>query len=221
MKSNGITAGSIRKQLLLLFFPIMLGTFFQQLYNTVDAVIVGRFLGKEALAAVGGGTGTIINLLVGFFVGLSSGATVVISQFYGANAERDVERAVHTAIALSVAGGVVIMAAGIAVSPTLLRLMGTPEDILAPAVVYISIFFTGMVPSLVYNMGSGILRAVGDTRRPLYFLIAGCAANIVLDMLFITVLRQHRCRRGAGNGAVAGRQYGSGNGVFDEDERNV
>lgn len=182
---HDITEGVIWKQLLIFFFPILLGTFFQQLYNTVDAVVVGRFLGKEALAAVGGGTGIIINLLVGFFVGVSSGASIVIAQFYGAKHRRDVHRAVHTAVALSIAGGAVIMVIGLLCSPVLLRAMGTPVAILDQALVYIRIFFAGMIPNLIYNMGAGILRAVGDSRRPFYYLIAGCLCNIVLDLLFI------------------------------------
>lgn len=185
---NSITEGVIWKQLLFLFFPILLGTFFQQLYNTVDAVIVGRFLGKEALAAVGGGTAVIINLLVGFFVGLSSGATVIISQFYGAGDGRRVEQAVHTAIALALAGGAIFTGIGIIFSPGVLRLLDTPVELMGLSVTYINLYFTGMIPSLLYNMGSGILRAAGDSRRPLYYLIAGCLTNIVLDLLFIPVL---------------------------------
>ena len=125
-KVNGITEGVIWKQLLSFFFPIVLGTFFQQLYNTTDAVIVGNFVGKEALAAVGGSTGTLINLLVGFFVGLSSGATVIISQYYGARNIEDVEKSVHTAFALSIVGGAVIMVLGIVFSRWALSAMGTP-----------------------------------------------------------------------------------------------
>lgn len=183
-----ITEGVIWKQLLIFFFPILLGTFFQQLYNTVDAVVVGRFLGKESLAAVGGGTGTIINLLVGFFVGVSSGAAIVIAQFYGAKQRREIHRAVHTAIALSIVGGALIMILGLVFSPVILRQMGTPEAILGKALIYIRIFFAGMIPNLVYNMGAGILRAVGDSRRPFYYLIAGCLCNIILDLVFIAVL---------------------------------
>ena len=187
--SNQITEGIIWKQLLFFFFPILFGTFFQQLYNTTDAVIVGKFVGKEALAAVGGPAATLINLLIGFFTGLSSGATVIISQYYGAGKKEDVNRTVHTAIALSVAGGIIIMLLGFLFSGAALRLMHTPEDILMPSVVYMRIYFLGVIPSLIYNMGSGILRAVGDSKRPLYFLILSCIANIVLDILFVTVLK--------------------------------
>ena len=128
--ANQITEGVIWKQLLLFFFPILFGTFFQQLYNTTDAVIVGNFVGKEALAAVGGPASTLINLLVGFFVGLSSGATVIISQFYGAKNHSDVKKAVHSSTALSRAEGAVIMVRGILFSGSDLQLMHTPDDIM-------------------------------------------------------------------------------------------
>jgi len=182
---NAITEGVIWKQLLLFFFPIVLGTFFQQLYNTADAIIVGKFVGKEALAAVGGATGTLINLLVGFFVGLSSGASVIISQFFGARRPDDVSRAVHTTMALALASGAALTVLGIWSSRAVLVMMGTPEDVLGHAVTYINIYFLGMIPSLIYNIGSGILRAVGDSRRPLFFLISATMTNIVLDVVLV------------------------------------
>ncbi|WP_314724755.1 MATE family efflux transporter [Enterocloster bolteae] len=188
VKGNRITEGSIFGQLLLFFFPILFGTFFQQLYNTADAMVVGRFVGKQALAAVGGSTSTLINLLVGFFVGLSSGATVVISQFYGARRADKVHWAVHTSIAFSVIGGIIFMIVGLVGSPWALEAMKTPEDVMGHAVVYIRIYFLGIIVNLVYNMGAGILRAVGDSRRPLYFLIASCFTNIILDVLLVAVL---------------------------------
>lgn len=189
MKENRITEGVIWKQLLAFFFPILLGTFFQQLYNTVDAIIVGNFVSTQALAAVGGATGTIINLLVGFFVGLSAGATVIISQYYGARRAKETMQAVHTSVAMGIAGGLLFMVVGMLVSPWALRMMGTPEDVMEYAVTYIEIYFGGMVFNLVYNMGSGILRAVGDSRRPLYFLILCTVLNLVLDLLFVPVFR--------------------------------
>lgn len=182
---NQITEGIIWKQLLLFFFPIMFGTFFQQLYNTADAIIVGKYVGKEALAAVGGSANVIINLLVGFFVGISSGATVVISQFYGAQKKEDVSHGVHTAIALSLVGGLVLTVIGLIFSPTLLRLMGTPADTMQDSILYMSVYFVGMLPSLLFNIGSGILRAVGDSKRPLYYLILCCFINIFLDIIFV------------------------------------
>ena len=186
---NGITEGIIWKQLLIFFFPILFGTFFQQLYNTVDAIVVGNFVGTEALAAVVGATGTIINLLIGFFVGLSSGVTVIISQFYGARDGQNVSRAVHTAIAMSLIIGVIFMIVGLAFSPAALEAMGTPENVLPLANTYISVYFGGILFTVFYNVGSAILRAVGDSRRPLYFLIVCCLVNVVLDLLFVAVFR--------------------------------
>ena len=182
---NGITEGVIWKQLLLFFFPIVLGTFFQQLYNTADAIIVGKFVGKEALAAVGGTTGTLINLLVGFFVGVSSGASVIISQFYGARKGEEVSRSVHTTVMLAILSGAVLTVLGMVFSESVLLLMGTPPEVMEYALSYIHIYFLGMIPSLIYNIGSGILRAVGDSRRPLFFLICATMTNIVLDVLFV------------------------------------
>lgn len=182
---NGITEGIIWRQLLIFFFPLLFGTFFQQLYNTVDAIVVGQFVGKEALSAVGGTTGTLINVFVGFFVGISSGATVVISQYYGGNYKEEVSKAVHTAIALGVTGGAVIMIIGMIGAPAALRWMGTPQDIMGYSVTYLRIYFSGMIANLVYNVGAGILRAIGDSRRPLYFLMISCAVNIILDLVFV------------------------------------
>lgn len=183
-----ITEGVIWKQILVFFFPILLGTFFQQLYNTTDAIVVGRFIGKEALSAVGGTTGTLINLLVGFFVGLSSGATVIISQYYGARKYDDLKISVHTAVAMAVIGGALFMAVGIAAAPIALSAMGTPEDVIGYSLIYIRIYFMGMIPNMIYNMGAGILRAVGDSKRPLYFLVASCIVNIALDVIFVAAL---------------------------------
>ena len=185
MDANSITEGVIWKTLMAFFFPILLGTFFQQMYNTVDAIIVGKFVGKEALAAVGGSTSVLISLIVGFFVGLSSGATVILSQFYGARRADKVSDTVHTAAAMALGGGAVIMVLGILASPALLRMMGTPADVLEHSITYLRIYFLGMIPSLIYNIGSGLLRAVGDSRRPLFFLIAACMVNIVLDIVFV------------------------------------
>lgn len=185
---HSITDGAIAKPLLALFFPIMFGTFFQQLYNTSDAVIVGNFVGKEALAAVGGPTGVLINLLVGFFTGLSSGATVIISQFYGARKDDNVNRAVHTSLLLAIVGGLCLTLIGLLFAPAALTAIGTPDDILQHSVLYLRVYFIGMIPSMIYNMGSGILRAVGDTKRPLYYLIFSCFLNIALDILFVAVL---------------------------------
>ena len=185
---NQITEGPILRPLLAFFFPILLGTFFQQLYNTVDAIIVGNYVGTAALGAVGGSTAIIINFLVNLFVGISSGATVVIAQHYGAQQGEDVYESVHTAVALALAAGGVITIAGILLSGPALRLMDTPEDVMDYAVVYLRVYFCGTVASFVYNMGASILRAVGDTKHPLYFLMAACLTNIVLDLFFVAVL---------------------------------
>lgn len=187
-RAAAITEGVIWKQLLLFFFPILFGTFFQQLYNTADAVIVGRYVGKEALAAVGGSTAMIINLMVGFFVGLSSGATVIISQFFGAQNEKRVSEAVHTAMAFSLVCGLVMTAGGVLFARPILTAMGNPEDIMEDSMAYMQIYFFGVITNLIYNMGSGILRAIGDSRRPLYYLIASCFTNIMLDLAFVVVL---------------------------------
>ena len=186
--ANSITEGVIWNQMLLFFFPILLGTFFQQLYNTTDAIIVGNFVGKEALAAVGGTSGTLINLLIGFFVGLAGGATVIIAQYFGARDHENVHLSVHTALALAITGGAVLTFTGIALSGWALRCMGTPEDVYPMSRTYMMIYFAGTIPNLIYNIGSGILRAVGDSRRPLYFLIAACLVNIVLDLIFVAWL---------------------------------
>ena len=183
--SGSMTEGVIWKQLLMFFFPILLGTFFQQLYNTVDAMIVGKAVGKEALAAVGGATGNLISLLVGFFVGISSGATVIISQYYGARRDGDVSRAVHTAACISLIFGGGLTVLGLLLSPMLLSWMQTPETVMPHATAYLRIYFLGMIPQMLYNMGSGILRAIGDSRRPLFFLIAACMTNIVLDVITV------------------------------------
>ncbi len=184
-KVNAITEGNISKQLLLFFFPILFGTFFQQLYNTVDAIVVGQFLGSAALAAVGGGTSTAINLLIGFFTGLSSGATVIISQYYGAKNYSDTKKAIHTAIMIAIFGGIAILAIGLIFTRPLLLIIGTPEDVLPPAESYMRIYFIGSVFNTIYNMGAGIFRALGDSKKPLYFLIASCMVNIVLDVVLV------------------------------------
>ena len=183
--TNGIVEGVIWKRLLAFCFPIMLGTLFQQMYNTVDAVIVGQFVGTQALAAVGGSSAQILSLLIGFFVGMSSGATVIVSQFYGAQERDGVSRAVHTAIALSIVGGAVMTVLGLVFAPILLEWMNTPADTMADSAMYLRIVFMAMIPNMIYNVGSGVLRAVGDSKSPLYFLIVSCMANIVLDLFLV------------------------------------
>lgn len=184
-KDTDMTSGSIVRHLLAFAVPLMIGNIFQQLYNTVDSVVVGRYVGKEALAAVGS-VGPIINMLIGFFSGLASGAGVVISQYYGAHDERGVHDTVQTSIALTLLLSVVLTAIGIWITPLMLRMMQTPDDVFESSAIYLKIYFSGLSGLLVYNMGSGILRAVGDSRRPLYFLIFSAVTNTVLDILFVT-----------------------------------
>ncbi|QHQ63127.1 MATE family efflux transporter [Anaerocolumna sedimenticola] len=184
-----ITEGVIWKQLLFFFFPLLFGTFFQQLYTTADAIVVGQYVGKEALSAVGGTTSAIINVFVGCFIGISTGATVTISQYYGGKQYEDVSKAVHSAIMLAITGGAVIMVIGILGAPAALRLMDTPDEIMPYSLVFMRIYFCGMIANLIYNIGAGILRAIGDSRRPLYFLILSCLLNIALDFLFVLYFR--------------------------------
>ena len=185
---NEITSGIIWKQLLLFFFPILLGSFFQQLYNTIDAVIVGRFVGKNALAAVAGSSGMVINLLVNFFTGLTAGASVIVSQFFGSGDRKKVDDSIHTIYAFSIIGSVIMTLIGITAAPALLRLMNTPEELMSDSILYLRIYFAGIFFVFIYNTGAGLLRALGDSRRPLYCLMICCVINIVLDLLLIVGL---------------------------------
>lgn len=189
-RENGITEGVIWQQLLLFFFPILIGTFFQQLYNTVDSVIIGQFVGKEALSSVGGSSAQIINLIVGFFTGLSAGASVIISQYFGAKDQKQLDRALHTAYAFSILGGILAGIAGILLTPAIFRLMNTPKELMQDSISYVRIYFAGLIFVFIYNMGASILRAIGDSKRPLYYLIICCVINILLDLLFVVGLRQ-------------------------------
>ena len=180
--------GVIYQQILLFFIPIFFGTLFQQLYNTVDAIIVGNIVGKQALGAVGGSTGTVINLLVNFVTGVSSGATVVIAQFYGKRDDIGVRKGVDSGIFLAVTMGIILTVAGMLAAPAILHLLNVPADMYAYALTYMRIYFIGLIPTLIYNTGAGILRAIGDSRRPLYFLVVSCLVNIVLDILLVAVI---------------------------------
>ena len=185
---NQIVNGVIWKQLLLFFFPLMLGTIFQVLYNTVDAIVVGQYVGKVALAAVGGPTGTIISLMVGLAMGITTGATVVVAQAYGAGDGEKTFRAVHTSMALGVAVGTVFGVLGASLAEWTLIKMGTPPEVLPYAERYLRIFMYGSAFGMVYNMGSSILRARGDSKRPFYLLVACTLMNIVFDVLFVAVM---------------------------------
>ena len=184
-KNLDLTQGIIWKQLLLFLLPIAAGTLFQQFYSTVDAIVVGRFLGSDALAAVGGSAAVIVPLVVGIFTGLSSGATVVISHGYGADDQEKLTRAVHTSIAFSLLGGIVITVVGILLTPQSLVWLKNPQEIMADATLYLRWYFVGTIPMLLFNMGPGILRAVGDSRRPFYFLVVSAVLNTGLDLLFV------------------------------------
>ena len=186
---NQIIEGVIWKQLLLFFFPILFGTFFQQLYNTIDTVIVGHFVGKEALACVGGSTAQIVNLTVGFFTGIASGSAVVIAQFFGADDKRSVEESLHTAYAFSIIGSIFITILGIFLSPYLLSWMHTPAELMSESILYLRIYFGGIIFVFIYNVGSSILRAIGDSKSPLIYLIYCCIINIILDILFVVFFK--------------------------------
>lgn len=186
MKENRglMTEGVIWKQLLLFALPLLLGNLFQQFYNTVDSIVVGNYIGANALASVGAST-PIVNLMVGMFTGLGTGAGVVIAQFFGAKDHKGVHDGVHTTIALCIVSGLVMAVVGVALSPTILRLLDTPAEIMEGSVTYLQIYFMGVMALMIYNMGSGILRAVGDSRTPLYFLMVSSVVNILLDLLFV------------------------------------
>lgn len=181
-----MTDGSIARLIITFSIPLLIGNVFQQLYNTVDSIVVGKYVGKQALAAVGC-TGPIINMLIALFTGLAGGASVVISQYYGAKDREKLHDSVHTAMAFTLVLCVVLTLLGVWLVPYLLRLMDTPEEVFAEAVVYLRIYFAGLAGLLLYNIGSGILRAVGDSTNPLYFLIFSTVTNTVLDLLFVAV----------------------------------
>ncbi|MCI8453145.1 MAG: MATE family efflux transporter [Lachnospiraceae bacterium] len=179
-----MTEGVIWKQLIAFAVPLLIGNLLQQLYNTVDSIVVGKFIGSGALAAVSS-SNSLINLVIGMFLGIATGAGVMISQYYGARAEVKMQQAVHTSIALCIVGGILLTIVGVGFSPFILRLMGTPEEVMVNSVIYFRIFFGGSLFNLTYNMASGILRAVGDSRRPLYYLCASSIINIILDIAFV------------------------------------
>lgn len=182
---EGILEGSIPKQLMLFFLPVVLGYIFQQLYNTIDAMVVGTFVGKEALAAVGGTTGTSISLIVNFIWGLTSGVSIIVAQYYGRRDFEGVHTAVKTGMFLGFVLGLIMMVLGIWLTPALLSLLNVPTDILDLSILYMRIYLAGLVPLMLYNVGAAILRATGDSKRPLYFLILSAIINTVLDYIFV------------------------------------
>ena len=187
-KIYDLTEGVIWKKLLLFFVPIVVGTLFQQLYNAVDAVIVGKWVSTQALAAVGGSASQVSTLFIGFFVAVTGGASAVIAQLVGARDGENVSKAVHASMTFFILAGVVMTVCIIPAVPTILRWMQTPEDTMEESILYLRIYFGGSVFLMIFNMGSSILRAVGDSRRPLYYLVICCGLNIVLDLVCVIVL---------------------------------
>lgn len=184
-EKNDLTTGVVWKKLVAFFLPIAAGTIIQQLYNAADGLIVGRFVGTNALAAVGGSSAQIINMLVGFFVAMTAGASVVIGQIYGAGRKDDLNCAIGNAVAALGIAGVGLMIVGLLASPGLLRLLNTPEETLEGAALYLRIYFLGVPFVMVLNMESSILRALGDSFHPFLYMVIGCVMNIVLDILFV------------------------------------
>ena len=192
-----MTEGPIWKRMILFAIPLFLGNLFQQLYNTADSLIVGNFLGSDALAAVSS-SGSLIFLMVGFLNGISLGAGVVIARYFGAREKEKVQDAIHTTVAFGIVAGILLTAIGLIMTPTFLRWMGTPADVLKNSVLYFRIYFLGSIAFVLYNIFVGILQSVGDSRHPLIYLIISSVTNVVLDLLFIGVFRF-----GVGSAAVA------------------
>ena len=186
VRDTDMTEGSIWPHLIKFSIPMAIGLLFQQLYNTVDTLVVGQFVGQQAQAAVGS-TGPIINTIVGFCAGLATGASVLISQRYGAHDNDGLGKAVHTTVALTILISIIATLIGQGIIDPMLRFMQTPEDVMADSTRYLSIYFAGVAGILFYNIGGSILRAVGDSRRPLFFLIVSALLNTVLDLLFVLV----------------------------------
>ena len=189
VQDNQIVNGVIWKQILIFFFPIAIGTIFQQIYNMADTIIVGRFIGTEALASVGGTASVVTYQLIMIFTGLSSGASVIISQCFGAGDSERLHRGLHTAFAFAVIASMVISIIGWFSTPWILAVTKTPVEIMDSSITYLRIYFIGVLATFLYNMGSSIMRAVGDSKRPLYFLIVCSILNIVLDLLFIILFK--------------------------------
>ncbi len=186
--SRELIEGSIWRGLLTFAFPIFLGNLFQQLYNAADTLIVGNFIDKQALAAVSS-SGNLIFMIVGLLNGIAMGAGVVIAKFFGAKEEDEMRRAIHTDIAFGLVGGLVLTAVGVMFTPHILRWMGTPPDVLPNSILYFRTYFYGVLASFMYNIATGILHAVGDSRHPLYYLIVSSVVNVVLDLLFVAVFK--------------------------------
>ncbi len=185
-RSQNMTEGSIPRLLIMFAIPLLLGNIFQQFYNMVDSWVVGNYVSNEAFSAVGT-VGPIINMLIGFFMGLSSGASVVIAQYFGAGKEEEVKKTVHTAVMMTIVLAVLITVLGLVLMPLMLRLMNVPENVMPEARRYLSIYFAGVAGLLFYNIGAAILQATGDSKRPFYFLATAALMNVVGDLTFILV----------------------------------
>ena len=183
-----MTEGCIWKILLRFAFPLFLGNLFQQLYNTVDSLVAGNFCGNEALAAVSS-SGSLCHLIIDFFQGTFVGASVIISRFYGARDEEGVDKAIHTTVVFALAAGVILSILGVCFTPTILRWMGTPENVMPNSVLYFRIYCASLLALVLYNTSNGIFQALGDSRHPLYYLILSSVVNVVLDLLFVAVFR--------------------------------
>jgi len=181
-----LTEGKISEKIILFALPIFLGNLFQQLYNVVDSLVVGNVLGKEALAAVSS-TGSLIFLIIGFINGIFVGASVIIARYFGAEDKENLSTAVHTTTAFGFIAGIIITIIGVGFTPWFLKLMKTPDDVFANAVTYLRIYFAGGIGIVMYNACMGIFQAIGDSKRPLYYLIIAAITNVVLDILFVAV----------------------------------
>ena len=186
--SSLMTEGCIWKKIVRFALPICWGNLFQQLYNIVDSVVVGNYVGRDALAAISS-TGSLIFLLVGFFGGIFMGAGVVISKYFGANKKESVQKAIHTSIAFAIISGIILTIVGTLLTPQILRLMGTPDSVFSNATLYVRIYFMGILSVVLYNTSSGIFQAVGDSKHPLYYLIISSIVNVVLDLIFVVVFK--------------------------------
>ena len=195
--NHRLTEGSVSRKMLTFALPIFFSNLFQQLYNAVDSLIVGNFIGRSALAAVSSSSSMIL-LLIGFINGVSLGAGVLIARYYGAEDEDNMERAIHTTVALGLCAGVVLTVVGVILTPQILQWIGTPSDVIANSILYFRIYFFGSSAVVLYNMGASILQSVGDSRSPMKYLIAASIANVALDLLFVAVFRW-----GVGSAALA------------------
>ena len=192
-----LTSGSVARGILMFAVPIFISNLFQQLYNAVDSLIVGNFLGGDALAAVGS-SGSLIFLLTGFVNGVSLGAGVLVARYYGARDDENLHRVVHTSVALGIVAGLVLTVVGVILTPQILLWMDTPQEVLANSVIYFRVYFLGCIAVVLYNVGASILQSVGDSKSPMYYLLAASILNVVLDLLFIAVFHM-----GVGSAAFA------------------